>query len=89
MGRATENQVCGRCRVQVWERSPLARERSLFGFWDDTDDSQEVRAAMAAGAASAALDSGDHASSQATPHSNGGARPCAYEAANYKPASLA
>ncbi len=24
----------------VWERSPLARERSLFGYWDDADDGQ-------------------------------------------------
>ena len=37
----------------VWERSPLARERSLFGYWDDADDA-EIAAAAAGGDAPAA-----------------------------------
>jgi hypothetical protein len=32
----------------VWERSPLARERSLFGYWDDADDAQLAAAASGA-----------------------------------------
>lgn len=35
----------------VWERSPLARERSLMGYWDDADDHQIAAAAAEGGAA--------------------------------------
>ena len=33
-------QYLGQDKWIVWERSPLAQERSLFGYWDDTDDGQ-------------------------------------------------
>ena len=33
-------QYLGQDKWIVWERSPLARERSLFGYWDDTDNGQ-------------------------------------------------
>ncbi len=32
----------------VWERSPLARERSLMGYWDEADDHQIAAAAQGA-----------------------------------------
>lgn len=36
----TPAQYLGQDKWMVWERSPLARERSLFGYWDDADDGQ-------------------------------------------------
>ena len=38
-------QYLGQDKWIVWERSPLARERSLFGYWDDADDGQLPSAA--------------------------------------------
>ena len=38
-------QYLGRDKWIVWERSPLARERSLFGSWDEADDGQLAGAA--------------------------------------------
>jgi len=41
-------QYLGQDKWMVWERSPLARERSLFGYWDDADDGQLAAAAQGA-----------------------------------------
>ena len=49
-------QYLGQEKWIVWERSPLARERSLFGYWDDTDDGQMAAAAQG-------IDSGQPSSS--------------------------
>ncbi len=56
-------QYLGQDKWIVWERSPLARERSLFGYWDDTDDGQ-LAAASHDGAAQGA-DTGHPSSSGA------------------------
>lgn len=42
----------------VWERSPLARERSLMGYWDDADDSQIAAAAQGAAEGASAGNAG-------------------------------
>lgn len=42
----TPAQFLGKDKWMVWERSPLARERSLFGYWDDADEGQLAAAAM-------------------------------------------
>ncbi len=58
-------QYLGQEKWIVWERSPLARERSLFGYWDDTDDGQ-LAAAAQDGAAQGG-DTGHPSSSGNTP----------------------
>ena len=52
----------GQDKWMVWERSPLARERSLFGYWDDADDGQLAAAAQAG----TGQDNGHHAGSGIT-----------------------
>ncbi len=41
-------QYLGQDKWMVWERSPLAQERSLFGYCDDADDGQLAAAAQGA-----------------------------------------
>ena len=41
----TPAQYLGKDKWMVWERSPLAKERSLFGYWDDADEGQLALAA--------------------------------------------
>ena len=71
--RACKQGVC--TNLQVWERSPLARERSLAGYWDEADDSQDMRAAVAENAAARAAADPSSSGRAAPPGSNGGAPP--------------
>lgn len=47
-GDLTSWHSAGSDSWMVWERSPLARERSLMGYWDEADDSQIAAAAQGA-----------------------------------------
>ncbi|BDA45713.1 probable WD repeat-containing protein 11 at C-terminar half [Coccomyxa sp. Obi] len=59
-GDLTSWHSAGSDSWMVWERSPLARERSLMGYWDEANDAQIAAAAHGATHEPSAGDAGAH-----------------------------